>query len=236
MSLTNQGVAGLLPAAYLFERKGNPHIVYLVVSGTFIMTPLMEKVPYNYKSFTPIANLIVDGSVLVVRSDSPFRTADDLIAEARKRPNDLIMGGSSFTNQETMTARNIQKLKGVQWRFISFARGDVEALLNLQSGNIHFALVNPSTVLDYVRAGKVRLLLAGAPYRFPQFKDVPTMKESGFGDPILAYRGVVGTPNMPDYAARKIEVTFKKVTESNRFKKFFGGFSNAAFLAVLSRL
>jgi putative tricarboxylic transport membrane protein len=217
--LNKPSSGGAIAMGYVFERKGNPYIIYLAISGGFIMTPLMEKLPYNYKSFVPIANMTVDGSVLVVRSDSPFKTADDLIAEARKRPKELIMGGAGFLGTEAMTARNIQKLKGVQWNFISFTRGDVEALLNLLGGNIHFAFINPSSVMDYVRSGKVRILLAGSPNRYPQFKDVPTMKEAGFGEPILVYRGIVGPPNMPDYAVRKMEATFKKVAENDRWKK-----------------
>ncbi len=40
------------------------------------------------------------------------------------------------------------------------------------------------------------------------------------GEPIVTYRGIVGTPNMPDYAAKKLESVFKKVMENERFKKY----------------
>jgi putative tricarboxylic transport membrane protein len=104
--------------------------------------------------------------------------------------------------------------------FISFAGTDTEAILNVLSGNVHFAFANPSFAIDHVRAGKLRVLLAGAPNRFPQFKDIPTTKEAGMGDPIVSYRGLVGPPNMPDYAVKKLEAALKKIVETNRFKKY----------------
>jgi putative tricarboxylic transport membrane protein len=213
------GGGGAIAQGYVFERKGNPHIIHGASSSTFLVTPILEKLPYNYKSFVPIANTVVDGAVLVVRSDSPFKTADDIIAEARKRPKELIQGGASITSSETMMGRSIQKVKGVQWSFISFADGP-QALVNVLAGNVHFTFIGPSVVIDHVRAGKLRVLLACAPNRFAQFKDVPTTKEAGMGEPIVSYRGIVGPPNMPDYAVKKLEVALKKVVDSYRFKKY----------------
>jgi putative tricarboxylic transport membrane protein len=219
IAFSKPGSAGAAAMGYLFEKKGNPYAILNIMSVVFICTTLLEKLPYDMKSFTPIANLSTEGSVLVVRSDSPFKTADDIIAEAKKRPKELIQGGASITSSETMMGRSIQKVKGVQWSFISFADGP-QALVNVLAGNVHFTFIGPSVVIDHVRAGKLRVLLSCAPNRFAQFKDVPTSKEAGMGEPIVSYRGIVGPPNMPDYAVKKLEVALKKVVDSGRFKKY----------------
>lgn len=213
------GSGGAISLGYALAKKGNPHVVVAVGTGSFLLTPLLEKLPYNYKSFTPIANMAVDGNLLVVRSDSSFKTVDDIIAEAKKRPKELIQGGPSFTSNVSMAGRYIQKLKGVKWNFISFP-SDPEALLNVLSGNVHFAFSSPQTVLDYVRAGKLRVLLTGAPNRYAEFKDVPTTQEAGLGEPWVTNRGIVGPPDMPEYAVKKLEAAFKKVMDSDRFKKY----------------
>ncbi len=218
--LNKPGAGGGVVMGYVFERKGNPHLIMNAGSiETFITTTLTTNVPYDIKAFTPIVNMTVDGSVLVVRSDSPFKTVEGLIAEARKRPKELIHGGSSFTSSRTLTGMLIQKLKGVQWNFISF-KNEVEALLNVLSGNVHFAITAPGVAVDQVRAGKARVLLNVAPNRFPQFKDAPTQKEAGLGEPHVGHHGILGPPDMPGYAVKKLEATFKKVVESDRWKKF----------------
>jgi putative tricarboxylic transport membrane protein len=214
------GSGGVVSFGYLLERNGNPHVILASGTGSIIATPLMEKLSYTYKSFVPIANLLFDGSVLVVKSDSPFKTAEDLIAEARKRPKELIQGISSIAGNESQMGQSMQRVKGVQWNSISFAGSDPETLLNVLSGNIHFAFANPSFIMDYVHGGKLRVLLAGTPIRYPQLKDVPTIKEAGMGEPVVSYRGILGPPNMPDYAVRKLESAFKKLMDTSRFKKF----------------
>ncbi len=217
--LNKVGAGGGVAMGYVFEKKGNPHVILNVSSGTHIVTTLRENVPYSIKSFTPIVNMAVDGCVLVVRNDSPFKTVDDLLAEAKKRPKELNQGGSSFTGHTNMMAKSIQKVKGVQWNFISF-KNEAEALINVLSGNVHFAFTGPDIALDHVRAGKARVLLAAAPNRYPSYKDAPTVKEAGLGETIMVYRGIAGPPQMPDYAVKKLAAAFKKSMDSDLFKKF----------------
>jgi putative tricarboxylic transport membrane protein len=218
--INKQGSGGAVAYGYVFDKKSNPYIFLVVGSNSFMATPILEKVPYNYKSFTHIANMIFDGSILVVRKDSPFKTVEDLIAEAKKRPKQLIQGGGSFTSNDNIMGRTIQKIKGVQWNFISFAGGGTEALLNVISGSVDFTFGSPDYVQDHLRAGKVRVLLTAAPNRYSQFKDAPTMKEAGLGEPIGTYRGLFGPPNMPEYAKNKLESVLKKVMDTPRFKKY----------------
>ena len=213
------GSGGAVAYGYVFERKGNPYVILAVTSNSFLGTPLREKLPYNHKSFTPICNFIADGSVLVVRADSPYKTIEDLIADARKRPKMLNQAGASFTSNENMMGKSIQKVKGLQWDFISFP-GDAEATLAVLGGNADFQFGNPSGIIEHVKAGKLRVLLSGAPSRYAMFKNIPTIQEAGLGVPVVTYRGFVGPPDMPEYAVKKLEAAFKKVFESKPFQKY----------------
>jgi putative tricarboxylic transport membrane protein len=215
-----QGSNGAVAFSYVLEKKGNPHVILLIATANLLCTPMLEKLPYSYKSFTPIVGMTVDGGVLVVRSDSPFKTIDDLINEARKRPKELIQGGGSLTGYQSLMGLSMQKVKGVQWNFVSFAGGDNEAILNVLGGHVHFTFANPSTVLDYAQTGKLRVLVTAAPKRFPEYKDVPTLEEKGLGKPVLSNRGIIGSSNMPDYAVKKLELVFRKVMENDRYKSY----------------
>ncbi len=218
--VNKSGSGGAVSYGFVFERKGNPYTVLATTSGSFLATPLRENLPYNYASFAPICNLIADGSVLVVKSDSPFKTIDDLIEEARRKPKTLNQAGASFTSNESLMGKQIQKAKGVQWDFISFAGGDAEAVVSVLGGNAHFTFANPASVIEHVKAGKLRVLLTGAPSRYEMFKDVPTIQERGLGAPIAMMRGLTGPPDMPDYAVKYLEAAFKKVFDSRPFQKY----------------
>jgi tripartite-type tricarboxylate transporter receptor subunit TctC len=217
--LNKPGAGGGVVMGYVFERKGNPYLIMNTPINTFFTTLHLSKFPFDIKAFTPIAGTIIQAGFLVVKTDSPFKTIDDLIAEAKKRPKELIQGGSSYTAYTSLEGKIIQKVKRVQWNFISF-KNEAEALINVLSGNVHFAVTSPAVVVDHVRAGKVRILLTIAPARYPEFKDAPTTVEAGVGEPIVSYHGILGPPDMPNYSVKKLEAAFKKVVESRLFKKF----------------
>ncbi len=217
--INKPGAGGGVVMGYVFERKGNPYLIMNTPINTFFTTIHLSKFPFEFKAFTPIAGTIVQPGFLVVKSDSPFKTINDLIAEARKRPKELIQGGSSYTSYTSLEGKMIQKVKGVQWNFISF-KTEAEALINVLSGNVHFAVTSTAVAIDHARAGKVRILLTVAPARYPEFKDAPTTEEAGVGEPVVSYHGILGPPNMPEYAVKKLEAAFKKVVESHSFKKF----------------
>jgi putative tricarboxylic transport membrane protein len=215
-----RGAGGAIAFSYVYERKGNPHLILATASSTFLMTPLLEKLPYDYRSFTSIGNWAIDGNVLLVKSDSPFKTMGDLIAEAKKRPKELAQAGGNYTGSDGITYEILQKATGAQWNFVSFKSAG-EVLLSILNGATQFAVMNPGEMIDHARAGKVRVLLAVAPNRYPVFKDAPTMQEAGLGIPLVQYRGFVGAPGMPEYARRRIESVFEKVKNNDRLKQFF---------------
>jgi putative tricarboxylic transport membrane protein len=204
--------------SYLFERKGDAHILAGLPSFLAMATPLRVKVPYTYKDFTPIANVCTDGSVLVVSTKSKYKNMEDLIAEARKRPNQLSQGGSSITSNEAWMGKTMQKIKGVQWKFVSF-KAEMEAASNVLGGNVDFAFLNATSVIEHVRAGNLKVILAGTKERYKAFPDAPTILEAGLGEPDMTYRGFIGPPNMPSYAVKTLEAAAKKILKSPRFQK-----------------
>ncbi len=205
--------------SYLYEKKGEDHLWAVTSNGLIIGTPMRVKVPYTYKDFTPIANICVDGSVMVVSAKGTLKTMNDIITTAAKNPNKLVMGGSSITSNEAMMGRVMQKIKGVQWKYVSFA-GEMEAATNVMGGNIHFAFLNPSSVIEHVRAGNLRVVLAASPKRYQAFPDVPTIEEAGLGKPQISYRALIGAPNMPAAAVTALEAAAKKIVQTGQFKKY----------------
>jgi len=205
--------------AYLFEKKGDDHMLSITSNANLIGTPLRVKVPYTWRSFTPLMNFAVDGSILVVSAKSPYKTMDDLFAAARKNPNKLTQGASSITSGEAKMGKIMQKIKGVQWKYVSF-KSEIEAATNVMGGNIDFAMGNPGPLLEHVRAGNLRVLLAASTKRYKTFPDVPSIVEAGLGKPQISYRSLIGPPNMPQYAATALAAAAKKITETEQFKKY----------------
>lgn len=224
--LSQQIVVGLKPGsgmakgfAYLMEKKSDAHIIGIVPNAFLHSTPLTQNLPFTYKDFTPICNLAIDGSVLIVNSKSKYNTIKDLIDDAKKRPNEITQGGSSNVSNEALMGKDFANRNGTSWKFVSFA-GETEAATAVMGGNIDFAILNPTSIADQVRAGNLRVLLASTPKRYSQFSDAPTIEEAGLGQADVSTRGIIGPPNMPAYAVTKLEAMFKKFTETDAWKKY----------------
>lgn len=205
--------------SYLLEKKGEDHLWAMTTNGLILGTPLRVKVPYNFKSFTPISNLCVDGSVMIVSAKGPYKTIDDVFDAAKKNPNKLAQGGSSITSNEAMMGKVMQNIKGVQWKFVSF-KGEMDAAIAVMSGDIDFAFLNPSSVLEHVRAGNLKVTLAISTKRYKDFADIPTITELGLGKAQISYRALVGPPDMPQYAVTALEAAAKKIVATEQFQKY----------------
>jgi putative tricarboxylic transport membrane protein len=217
--LNKPGAGGGTTFAYLMQKKGDPYTIMTMPLTNIINLPLMEKVPYSYKDFTAIANLVLDGSLLVVRTDSPCKTMDDLIDAARKAPGKLNMSTSSVISDSSMMARQIMRIKNVSWELVTFASVG-ESVLALLGGTVDIGFASPQFVVEHIRAGKLRPLMTGAPQRYPDILNVPTITELGLGEPRTSYRGFFGPPQMPSYAVEKLAETLKAAAATPRFRKF----------------
>jgi len=215
------GAGGANQMVYVLGKKADPYVFFGTSTNLLLGTPMLNKLPYSYTDFTPIAVLCYDGSLVYVRSDSPYKSIQDLVADAKRRPKQLTMATSSVSSGESMTGRALQKNLNVEWNIVYFAT-DAEVVTNVLGGNIQFAIGNPSSVIEHIRAGKLRPLMANSPKRFGSsyLKDIPTITELGYGEAYVARRAILGSPNMPDYAVKKIEEAFKKALESPQWTKF----------------
>ena len=205
--------------SFLLTKRGSDHMVAGTTSNLILATPLKANLPYRWTDFTMIANLCVDGSVIVVKAKGPYNSMDDIIDAALKNPNQLSMGVSSITSNESMMGKVMQQKKSAKWKIISFDT-EAKAAMNVMGGNIDFAFLNPIEVNELVRAGELKVVLAASSKRYKAYPDAPTIGEAGLGKPQVSFRAVIGPPEMPDYAVRKMESVLQKVVKTDRFQKF----------------
>ncbi len=116
----------------------------------------------------------------MVAANSPYKSIHDIIAAAKKNPKKLTMGGGSATGNEIMMGRSIINTTGAEFNLLAMANPP-EMVINVINGNLAFGMQNPPHVLEQIRAGNLRPILAMAPKRYdeklyPEFKGVPTVR------------------------------------------------------------
>jgi putative tricarboxylic transport membrane protein len=205
---------------YLAEKSGDDHTV-AVFTNTWIATPLTRKESaYTVKDFTPLARLVLEPTIVVVRADSPYRSVGDFVAAARKDPGSLKQAGGSLTAIESLTGLLIQSATGAKWTFISTPAVS-DRMANLVAGRVDIVIPQPQDANEHIASGKVRAIAAVTERRLRVLPDLPTIREQGIAIPIIAnVRGFLGPPDMPAAAARFWEDLFARLVKTDSWKKY----------------
>jgi putative tricarboxylic transport membrane protein len=205
---------------YLREKKGDPHTIS-IFSSVYVSNPLVQaEATVTMDELTPIARLVLEPALVVVRADSPFKTLKDFIEAAKQKPNGLKQSGGSVLSRDAVVRQVLVSNTGAQWPFISFPTGG-ERISALLGGHVDMMIIEPSEAGEMIRAGKLRPIAQVSDTRLDAFKDVPTIKEAGYDIPnVPQARGIVGPPDMPKEAVAYYADLFKKVSESPAWNKY----------------
>jgi putative tricarboxylic transport membrane protein len=217
------GGGGVTAANYLVERKGDAHVLGAFTS-VWMTNPLVQQAASTkVVDMTPIARLVVEPAVIVVRADSPFKTLRDVMNAALKEGSKIRQAGGSPLARDALVRQLLMAESGGKWAFVSFPAAS-ERLAALLGGHVDFLLVEPPEAGELIRAGKLRALVQIAEKRLPGFESVPTLPEAGFKIPnVPQARGIVGPPGMPADAVAYYQDMLAKMSRSPTWQKFLKG-------------
>lgn len=211
------GGGGAIAFAYVAGKKGDPHY-WLTATTSFLTTPLLGKSKYDYKDFTPLANLAFDDFFIAVRADSPYKSMKDVIEASKKKPGELKTGGTYAPGTDAITSYLIEKAAGVKFNYIPYKSGG-ETMIALLGGHLDMTFPNPAEALAQVEAKKIRLLGVTSPKRLAQAPDVPTLKEQGIDVVYQQFRTIAAPKGLPKEALKYYEDLFKKLAYSKTWKE-----------------
>jgi len=221
LQVTNKTAGASAQAmAYLIEKRGDDHTI-AVFTNTWVATPLTRAdAKVTVKDLTPIARLVLEPTIAVVRADSPYRSMSDFVQAAKARPLGLKQAGGSVTAIESLTGLLVQSATGVQWTFIS-TPSIKDRIANLLSGKVDIIIPQPQDVNEHIASGKMRPIAAFTEKRLSVLPAVPTIREQGINVPIIANaRGILAPPGMRPEVVAYWEDFFERLTRSASWKKY----------------
>lgn len=195
-------------------------------NGTTLLTfnngdlqPLVQVEGGDLDMFTPLAVMATDGQILLVRSDSPYKTPADMIA-ALNAGERIIVGGSK--GDDINLFNRIQEEVGGNMEYlISDSTGD--ALTQILGGSLDVVIAKPAASYDLVASGELRPFIAATRGRFGEPFVAPTFKELGYDIELTVYRGIVGPKNMPAEAVAFWSDVFSKVVQTEKWQEGYLG-------------
>ena len=206
---------GMARAFVGVKNKGNPHMVQ-ALSPSQINNPILSKSKVNYKLFRGVAIMVVAPLNLTVPSKSPYKSMNDIVADAKKRPGKVIHGGSTYGNVASLVGEMWAREADFKQTYVAYEK---QGMLELLGGHIAYGMHNLVQIDKFVKAGKLRIIAASK--KLGTYPKVPTFKESGYKFSVLEqYRGWWLSRDVPDDVINFYISIMDKVRKSAIFKKY----------------
>ena len=176
------GAGGGIGMGQVAKAKPDGYTVVMALSS-FVVLPeadkLLKRTPmYQLDQLKPIARFTADPTVLVVRAESPWKTYAEFIAYVKSNPAKVSFGSSG--NYGTMHVP-MEQLKVATSSYMLHVpyTGAGPAVFALLAGQVDALSTGPASVLQQIKAGKLRALAHWGEGRLAAMPDVPSFKELG---------------------------------------------------------
>jgi len=202
------GANGSLSGVALKDARPDGYTLGQIHTGTFRAALMTDKPAYDpLNDFTYIIQL--SGSVhgIVVRTDSPYKTFEDLVAAAKADPEKLTYGTFGQASVQNLVMVDLQQRLGIKMTHVPYKGGS--DLYNGLLGSQIDAIADASGWIPLVQAGKFRLLVVWGSKRLPLFPEVRTLREAGIDLEVNSPYGVCGPKGMDPAIVKKVHDAMK---------------------------
>lgn len=165
---------------YVSQRTGDPHFLG-VMSTPMLVNPIQGSMQLTHNDVTPIAYLITEPMVAVVRADSPLKTGKDLVEALAKDPSSLSITLTSTGHRVSIGLP--MKKAGVNIKAVRMPafKGGGETTTAVLGGHADVQITSVSTSVPHVTAGTMRVIAVSSNQRLGGvMANVPTWKELGY--------------------------------------------------------
>lgn len=205
------GVSNTL-AVDMTAKATDGHTMVMGVVTAHAIAPHLLKLGYdNNRDLVPVAFVGSVPNVLVVGNSVAANTVAELVAMARKNPNQINFASSGTGSTQHIAAEVFKDAAGIQITHVPY-KGSAAALVDLVSGQVQMSFDTMPSVIGQIKAGKLRALAVTSPQRNPQLSQVPTMAEAGLREvEISAWYGIYMPASTPKAVQQKVHDEVNKV-------------------------
>ena len=219
------GAGGGIGMGFVAHAKADGYTLLMSLSSLSVLPQadqILGRTPlFLHKDLRAVARFTADPTVLVVKADSPWASTKEWIEEAKKRPGQLSYGTSGNYGTMHVPMEMLAQNTGIKLNHIPYT-GAGPAVVALLGGQIDAVATGPATVLQHIKAGKLRALAVGGSKRTPTLPDVPTIAESGVpGYEAVNWWGIVAPAGTPKFALDKLHKELSAIQNSPETVKRF---------------
>ena len=166
------GGSGAVAMEYAEKMKPDGYHL-LIVTASGVMTPHIAGTRLSVADFKGVVRVQMDPEVMMVKADSPYKTAKDVIEAKKANPGTIKFSGGFLGNIDSLLCYQIFKAAGIEkFDYVPYSGGGGEAMTALLGGHVQVLFGNPSEVAPQVEAGQIRLVGVATAERLEGLPDV----------------------------------------------------------------
>jgi tripartite-type tricarboxylate transporter receptor subunit TctC len=176
------GAGGNVAASVVARADPDGYTLLASPPGPIAINQMLYKsMPYDPYSLEPVVILATVPNVLVVRSEFPAKTMQELIAYGKANPGKITYASQGTGSTSHLTAELFQSMASIKMTHVPY-KGSAQAEVDLMAGVVDIMFDNLATALPVYKGKKVRILAVGSRQRAALVPDIPTVRELGLSD------------------------------------------------------
>jgi putative tricarboxylic transport membrane protein len=216
------GGGGAVALNYMNQHVGDGH--FMTVNALAMLTNhITGRSTIGPTDLTPLAMMGAEYVGITVRAESPLKTGKDVLDQLKKDPSSLSVAvGTALGNATHLSFVLAMKAGGVdikKLKTVVFGSGG-DSMTALLGGHVDVAASAPSAMLSQVQAGKMRIIVIGAPARLGgELAKIPTWKEIGVNSAFDLWRGLAGPKGMTRAQVQFWDAALGALVKTDEWKK-----------------
>ena len=197
------------------------YTLLMATSSNAINATLYNNLKFNFiRDTTPVASIARTPLVMVVNPSFPAKTVPDFITYAKVNPGKINMATPGIGSSVHLAGELFKTMTGVDLVPVHYNTSYVPDLL---AGQVQVVFSPIPTMIEHIRAGKVRALAVTSDTRSQALPDIPTVADFVPGYEAIVWNGVVAPKNTPVEIIDKLN---REITASVNDPKIVAQFAN----------
>ena len=204
------GGSGIVAMSYLLSKPADG--TWCLLNTNSMISVLHDRPQsFNLDSFDYVLRIVTDPEFIAVRKESPYKTIDELLQAAKKKPGELKIGGALLGSIAWLVAKQIEKVADVKLNYIPYP-GNRDAVVAVLGGHVDMIVSALAPMLGVFKSGDMRLLASTSTEPETDVK-VPTFIEKKMMniDQVM-WRGIIMKKGTSPEVIEKLHATFKDDT------------------------
>jgi tripartite-type tricarboxylate transporter receptor subunit TctC len=215
IAVNRPGAGGAIGASSVVNAKKDGQTILFAPNAALTFRAILDPQSVSYdakRDLVPLGIASRTPSVLVVRSDAPFKNLAELIDNAKKNPGRLNIGHPGPGSVSEFCVRLINALAGAELVPVPHT-GAAPTIAALRGGHIDGVVLALGALSTHIKAGTLRGIVASN--RVPEFSGIPTLRELGYPEELFGiWFGFLAPAGIPEEARKALVVAVEQAVKT----------------------